>query len=502
MSGMSDFRRGATHDANRKSPRSGGGNRKFLFERYTMSERSIYMLFVRGKFIDPDPPEELIELDANGQRLSVELPHYKFRQHTHSMKAKKRWLKATCSAGWNGHNQLPCVGCSAMDMGSRAVNLADKYAFTFLHLGFQHGHPWLDKETHQIKTKDDGSPIILHDECLWNIGSGSRDCNFCRVLTGQAPIIDENHSQNPWDNWRGDQLSTVFGRRRFLELGKNGLQDLITWDATIGSKCGNMLGFTDPQGQPVQMPCGQALLTDGYACPYCEAVVIDLGPGGDQRSLEQIRQAVLYRYPCHNCRRSGLLNELVSCPRCGPVEPRTIFDVVVKAKKVGEDTNTHLILEEFYSLEEFESVIMPREFGIQGSQTWFHGKTFREWLAEAAKPYEFEKIYEAQSLQEQAKVLQLPMPPQGGVVAPSYGQAPAAGPGGYGAPVPAPGNYGAPPAPGYGAPPMGPPSPGGAAPGGYGAPPAPPPYSTYPNAAPAPAGPPGYTVPPTRPMGR
>lgn len=487
----SPFRRSVRSETRRTGGRGRGGG---FYDRYRLPQGyPTALMLINAEYTDPSPSEDEIEIDPQtGRPLDVKQAFFKFRKHRVKFN-QNDFRDEVCSAGWNPHAPQPCVGCFAQDSGDRRVTVADNFAFGIVHLAVYHRHPLLDKRTGGIVMKRDSNPqvpVMIDSECL--VG---RNCNFCRVQQGHPPV---NDPQNPWPGFRPQDITTIFGKRRYLEMGKNHLGDLGSWDATVSSYCGHD---------------GSQLITDSYTCPTCRNRIIDMA--SDQRTDQQIADAVSKPYPCITCNRPVLLNEVTACEVCESQrrEPLqlSIFNRVLFGKREGEGTASHLLLDRHMSLDEFARNIDPR---------WFGGKTIQQVVEELAKPFDFEKIFQPRDLRAQSERLQLPMPgrpppQQGGM----YGQTGVypytpPPPGGF-APAPQGQPYPGQPYPGQqyqGAPPQGQPIPmpapyPGAAPGPYPAPsggvyppaPAPgyqqqpPPYQPYPPTPGAPQPPPVYS---------
>lgn len=442
----SPFRRTARNETKR-----GGGGRRggSYYDRYRLPQDNVTaFLLVEEDYVDPNPAQDEIMVGPDGRPQEVHKPFYKFRKHRVKLN-QNDFRDEICSAGHNPHNPQPCVGCFHMDQGDRRVGVADNFAFTIVHLANYHRHPLLDRRTGGVVMRRDqpNTPVYIEDECL-----GGRTCNFCRVLSGQAPI---NDPQNPWPGFRPEDITTIFGKRRYLELGKNHLGDLLGWDASISSFCGND---------------GQQLITDGFKCPTCGMMIIDMNNPQEVRTDAQISEAVAQPYPCLQCNRPVILQEVVACEECerNSRQPGqlSVFNRVLFGGRQGQDTNSHLILQRHMSLAEFARLVDPRLLP--------QGKTFDQHLSDLAKPYDFEQIFRPKDLRGQSERLQLPLPPpmQYGGPPPGaqYGGTPP------GTPQYGPGNY-APPA---GSPPPGPPAPRGAPPAGA------PQYTPYYSGAPAP----------------
>lgn len=427
---MSSFRRSTAADTRRK----GGGRRGGIYDRMKLpKDNATPIMIIKGDYVDPNPAVDFLEVDpATGRPKEVKIPYYKFRKHRRAIKQgqKEFFPDETCSAGMDPHNPQPCVGCYHQDQGDKSVTLSDNFALGVVHLAFYHGHPLIDAETGGFiaNRNDPNKKVIVYDEC------SGRTCNYCRVLQGQQPVLKQGET---FPSYQASDLTTVFGRRRFLEVGKSHLSNLQGWDQAVSTLCGTCY----------QNMAQVKLIIDSYTCPYCSNVVIDMA--NDPRTDEEISDAVSRPYPCLHCRRSVVLVENLSCDACGKGTQMTIHDVVMFGKRVGEGTKSQMQMDYFQTVAQFE-----RTMG-QSLAPYLNGKTLAEYIAELAQPYDFAEVLRPRSLQDQATRLQLPM-------IPAHGQQQQFQQSAYGAPPTQ--NY--PPAPGYAPPPQGVP--------------AQPPYAAYP----------------------
>lgn len=394
---MTPFRRSIRAD----SKRSGGkGRRGNVYERYRppVGVPSPFAL-INAEYVDPNPSQDEVETDpATGRPREVKKPYFKVRMHKRAITRQgggQSYRNSVCSSGYNPHAPQPCAGCMGMDQGDRSIGLGDLAVFGMVHLAVYHAHPLIDRQTGGYIMKRDSNPpvaVMVDDEC------SGRTCNYCRALSGQ-PLV--NDPENPWPGYRPQDIQTHFGKRRFMELGKNHLSNLEAWDSTISSLCGND---------------GSQLITDAFVCPSCGNMVIDMNQ--DPRTDQQIAEVVSKPYPCLQCNRPVLLREVVACEVCEqnhrqPVQ-YTLFDRVLWGMRQGEQTASQLVLHRHESLDEFAARVPPQILG---------GKTVRQIVEELAKPYDFAKLYEPKNLQDQMKDLEMrgqgPVPGQVGPV--SYG---------------------------------------------------------------------------------
>lgn len=441
---MSAFRRSVVADT-KKSSRA---NKGAYFERLKIAKNvpSSIILF-RGQHIDPNPPAELVELDQNGRPKPVINPYFKVRMHKRAWtRGGKDWFPSEpCSTGLDPHNPQPCAMCYAQETGDKSLSLGDVFVLGLAHLAYYHGHPLIGDDGNFVAKRDGSGLVIIYSECT------GRNCNFCRVMQGQPPFAPQQ-GEDPFPRYDPRDLTTIFGKKRYLEVGKNHLSDIMGFDQIVMNQCAG---------------CKQQLITDGFSCPTCGNMIIDMN--NDSRTDEQIAQEVLRPYPCMACQRPVLLKEIVGCDFCEQQGKKgiqlSIFDVVLQCMRQGESTNSHLVRQNHMSIEEYGAGINP---------SFLNGKSLREHVQDLMKDqYNFEEIYKPRSLQEQAKRMDLALPPGFG--------GPATGPAPYT-------NYGPPPTqqfaqPGY------PPGPQAA------------PFAPYPApvAQPAPAPGPAPFVPPGRP---
>lgn len=408
---MSTFRRSLKAETKKMGGKGGKGAWR---ERWRLpTSGPTPMIFIEAEYTDPNPPAEQVETDpATGRPREVKHAFFKGRKHKRkSTKNGKEWYAdEMCSAGYDPHNPQPCVGCYAMDSGDKTVTVSDIFYFGVVHLALYHGHPVLD-DKNNIRMRQDGQGMLTNfTECT------ARSCNFCRTLAG-APLVQDPN----WPGWRAEHISTTFGQRRYLEIGKGHLSNLESWDGSVSSTC---------QG------CSSQLMTDGFKCPHCHSRCIDMAT--DQRTDEQIQEAVATPYPCMRCNRPVLLIEEVSCDRCiamnvGQGAPFPFFGTVFHALREGEGMKSAMVLRRFETLDAFSQVTFQQQtlFGPTIGQI-LQGKPIQTLVSELAVPYDFPEMNKPRPLQEQAKRLDLSMPPSaggGGGYQPATGGYQPAGPG-------------------------------------------------------------------------
>lgn len=399
---MSTFRRNTKSEQKKGGGKGLRGNWREQF-RIPKNQPTPFVL-IRGEYTDPNPDMASAEIDpATGQQIPSVLAYYKWLKHRlkgiNPHTGKQKFIDEPCSRGWDKHQPKPCAGCAAMDAGDKRITLGESYSMGLVHLKVYHRHPLFDPKKGPIMKNDKSGPVMVDSECM------EKQCNFCRLLAGQAPVLQQNEF---WPNYDRTTIQNIFGSRRYLELGSGHLGDIGSWDSQIGSKCGGTAWVKDQQGQYVRDAQGNAipkgrcntfLNVDSYNCPTCGNVLIDAD--ADPRSLQELEELASQKYPCHHCQRPVFMKEVNSCDSCGAAVVNGIFDMVLWGTRQGEDTQSHLVLPQFDNIEEFEQSLHPQVRAL------FQGKTLRQRIEELAKPYEFSELYKPKSLEEQAKRLEI-----------------------------------------------------------------------------------------------
>lgn len=376
---MSAFRRSAAQETKN---RGGKGGKSSYYEKMRLPKvEATPIVILRGEWVDPKPPKELEEIDpTTGRPKPAILDYYKYLVHKRKFmeNGNEAYRDEPCSKGYDDHNPQPCAGCMAIDSGDKSIKLTDAYVFSIVHLIPYHTHPLIDWRTKQIMMKKDNSgPVMTFAECQ------GRLCNFCRVQQGQQPIVQQNGPQ--WDGWQANQITTSFGHRRYLEIGKSHLSNLEGFDNIVSSMCGT---------------CRNPLTVEGYACGTCDTLLIDMQY--ETRSNEQIQDAISKAYPCLTCNRQVLLMESAYCQSCEAsgrqFRQDSLFSSVLYLFRQGEGTKSQIMMQRSQPLDELGQIL--------AQQGWLqNGKTIHQLIEEIGKPYDFAEIFKPRNIEEQRKKL-------------------------------------------------------------------------------------------------
>lgn len=428
--GTSTFRRSTKAE---KKAGSGKGQRGNWRESFRLPKAAATPIcLIAGDYVDPDPSPDLVEIDVQtGQPLPVKLKYFKWLRHRvkaiNKSSGGARFLDEPCARGWDKHNPQLCAGCFAMESGDKRVTLNTAFSIGLVHLALYHRHPVWDFKNNTWVTFKDNTLVMQDTECY------GKTCNFCRYLSGQPLTLRPGDS---WPQYDPQTMSLVFGSRRYLELGTGHLGDLGEWDKQVSSQCGGIAYVRNPDGSLmlnqagqhiVKGRCGAFLSVDGYACPSCNNMIINAE--ADPRPLPELDELVQKKYPCHHCGRPVFLREVNSCDACGNATVNNVFDGVIFGQRQGEDTQSHMVMVGFQTIEDYESTL-PQEI-----RNLYAGKSLRNRIEELSKPYNFEDLYKAKAPDAMAKRLEIALPPgfggapvyptqPGQVQQPQYGQAP------------------------------------------------------------------------------
>lgn len=387
---VSQFRRTTQSDTKRKGGKGSRGNWR---EKITVpKEMPTPFIMQNFEYADPNPDPELVEYDAAGNPLPVKTAYFKFRKHKRKLVGqggKERYYDTPCSAGWNPHAQQPCVGCAAMDRQDKTCTLSDQFNIGVIHLAVYHRVPVITQEKGMIMRGDGKGPVMEEREC------GGKSCNYCRALQNYPPVLEANEW---WPNYQANQIETVFGGRRYLEVGSGHLGDLGALDKAISQQCGGVRQTKDAMGNLYYARCQNFLDVTGYSCSVCGTLLIDATQ--DPRDLQELEAVASKKYPCYKCQKPVWLKENDTCQVCGNPVVNGLFTGVVWLQRQGEQTQSHIALARFDAIEDFENNMPPQWKQLLG------GKSLKDRIAELNQQYNFEELNKPQSLENQAKRLQ------------------------------------------------------------------------------------------------
>jgi len=303
---------------------------------------------------DGEEPEEIVLFKGEykmpvkvGKKGAVkELERAYYLLFEHGRKTRNGWRSATCSAGMrlavvDGEMELtygddPCPSCYHIDDGAGDINRRLMHVFNLITLGYWH---LVDSD----RTDDQGKPYKDWVPCE------GRRCSMCK-----------------------DGLKKHYGRRRFWEMGKRFIEQILTHAETILAK---------------NCRCGGKLEVVGFECPNCGDVMVDLDDDPmDKKEINKFRAAP---QRCPHCKKTDYPEAVTECDSCNDPTPLDIWDVKYQIMRTGTGTDTSLMISNWEILEEEE----------------------REKIQGLMKPYDFASgLFKRLEPAEQAKRLDIPNP--------------------------------------------------------------------------------------------
>jgi hypothetical protein len=365
------FRRAVATDTKRSS--GGRGSRRAFYESYRFpKDTSASVVFRKGQFEDPEDPGKAV-------------PYYKYAKHIRKVQppgAKMRIYDCVCAKGLDKYSQAPCFGCDQAKSGDKSISDAIfTAALQIVHLALYHRHPIFDENGNVRVRSDTNEPIMVDDECAFP------NCNFCRVLSGQQPVLQPGQS---FPNYPPNSILTFYGRRRFIEAGKRPLSAFLGWDKLIGERCGT---------------CKAKVRPVALTCANCGQIHCDLNQ--QPQFIPELDKVTAQQYGCGGCGQQVYLNTQVVCDACASagrqMQTFGLFDVVVSGARVGEGTNTTLQFGGSMTFEEFEQQI-PAQY--------LQGKALRQIIEELSEPYNFAELLAPATPDVQMKLLGYDAGPQ------------------------------------------------------------------------------------------
>lgn len=343
------------------------------------------VIFLPGSFQDTSVPLNAIPPDpVTGQQAYPTHPFYKYQKHLRKYvkNGKEKYVDFPCSRGNDPYNPQPCAGCLALESGDKSVGKPQStYALGIYHLVNYHTHPQWDYQKNGFSGRQDGTPYTTKTECI------GRDCNFCRLVAGKPIIADP---KRPFPPYAPNQITTDFGKRRFLKIGSGHLGNILDMSKIISSACGT---------------CKTKFTVEGYTCPKCETLIIDME--NTNLSTEQINQAANSAMFCQNCKSNVFAVEAKYCKSCEQNGRQwtsmDLTDAIVFLNKSGEGTNSKINMAAYTNIEEFEN---SPDFV---NKSMLNGKSLRQIITEAEN-FEFSEIFKVLSIQDQMTRADLVIP--------------------------------------------------------------------------------------------
>jgi len=283
--------------------------------------------------VRPEPLyDDIYDVDDHGnwKGTKTEALHFVQHQVKRIENGKEKYGDFPCSAGPSPHAPQNCVGCQQNDAGNKTVgNGRQQWAFNVKHLVPYHEIPLVDKKTGQMRMKQDNSgPVMVLQQC--QVGTPSeRLYGMKNNRNGQCEHCQRN-------------MPLLYGAPKFLQLGKNHLEELFKVDTFLEQTCAN---------------CMTRLIKVAFDCARCGNEILNVAQSGFVN--DQLKQFAETPQQCRSCGHVGLAKPAYECgfdpngmykvPQGGcsqNVEPRpmSIFDCVLFVHKEGQDTQTKLVI--------------------------------------------------------------------------------------------------------------------------------------------------------------
>ena len=314
--------------------------------------------------------------------------HWRFHSYVHHAQSGGRsfqsYRKLNCLSGPNRHAPKPCIGCLKVDQkewDEKQYSTRSMFLFNIAHLVRYHEMPLVKNGQIQYRQDDASKPVMIkkecHDSCVastvyWANRGDNKPCDGCQQ---NSPV--------------------VLGGHRYMELGKNHLNDVIKYNRDVLSKrC---------------LTCGGGLAEIGFMCQDCGTLVVDFATCGmTNQDIDNFRKSP---FQCRSCGANGLPIPKYDCgyddqgftkvsQGCQDPKPVTLYDVVVWMQREGEGTGSSIAFKKYELITHSPS--FPGQDG-QPSDLTEHLKTV------VPRPFDFDSMFE-QTTAEQAKRLDQPDP--------------------------------------------------------------------------------------------
>lgn len=355
--GLDALRQGA--DALLRNSRKGGGGGR------RANWRQRFDIPIKPSGAPGDISEPIMFCDAEYEDMYTPgkaYPFFHFKQHRYSL-GQNQFRTIICSGG--PALDKPCIGCWDYAHGKKWAEPKDYVGFNIVHLGWYHDVPLLDKNNQIIyKQNEPGQAVIVRDACE---ATGTQlQCKWCQA-----------------------GYQRVYGAHRYLEVGTGHLESIFNWDKELQQTC---------------VGCGSQVMAVGYKCGNCKVDLLTTAQlmQAGYSTQEQVNAYIAAPQPCYQCQSTVPLLPSYECGyvkgvkmgrACPPGQTKvaTLFDSVIYVYREKGKLTTLVGMPKM-SFEQFRAP--------QG------GKTPTEVLAEVYKtPFNFAELYEADSLEDQAKRL-------------------------------------------------------------------------------------------------
>lgn len=350
------------------------------------------MVLIAGQY------EDLYAKDRDGNRVQPPpiTEGYRFKVHTFNVFIKPSkpgqngfttYRDITCSAGPEPHAPQPCLGCYSVDHGKKDSKQKDQWAFNIAHLGYYHMVPFVKDGQVQMK-KDNSGPILIKEECP--------TYKMENILLGRG--IQSGKIKDPKIISRFKQcehcaqgVPHTFGDHRLIQLGFGHLKNLFEIDDQLGKRC---------------LSCGTHIIRMGFKCSKCNTGLLDIATATGWTN-DQIEQFAKTETTCqcghtdlpksiYQCGFDENYNQIPNKTSCEEPKKMSVFHCVLWIQRQGENTDSEIVVKKMELISQYVT---------------HDNRPLQEHLDEICKaPFNFEEMYKPESVEEQARVLQIPNP--------------------------------------------------------------------------------------------
>jgi hypothetical protein len=315
------------------------------------------------------------EIKANGGVPPKK--HYHTRPD-HGIKIGEMFRGGTCAAGYDGHDD--CLCCLQKENKDPRVTTRDKYSVNVLQFALFRKEGLKDKSGKPIVYDEDGEKHRRGDPILgWTEVSNLRDVRDLRGRLQKGETIE----------------GVACVRKKFIDVGRGHL--------------GNIMQIADLAEKMCW--CGGNLTPYEFTCAGCEAVLCNVE--NENLTLEDVGRYAQERARCQACGVFEQPRQNCLCDGCSEPRPLSIFDVVAFIRRMGEGTQSTVIVEKLvpvhlFLMEDGQGLLkVDDEFGEEDGMLV---PNFSEEIKKMMPQFDFDKVHKPMTNEEAAALLKCANP--------------------------------------------------------------------------------------------